>query len=164
MSVPKRFCLRGHDIDVVGRDASHNCRQCRREWDSNERRREKHRQMQKERRRIARKEGRLFIEDVSQAAYDMRRHDLRLPATRVRRGLTKQYAALAWSSRWHCTDGAGGKAADRLWAADRITIDCADRWCVALGMSLAAVYPEVYYEPRRTADIPLIPDDETVDV
>jgi hypothetical protein len=32
-AIPKRFCKRGHDTDVLGRDIRGYCKQCRREWD-----------------------------------------------------------------------------------------------------------------------------------
>jgi hypothetical protein len=33
MGMPKRFCKRGHDTDIVGRDGSKACKECRRAWD-----------------------------------------------------------------------------------------------------------------------------------
>jgi len=33
MANPKRFCKRGHDTDVRGRDVRGYCKECRREWD-----------------------------------------------------------------------------------------------------------------------------------
>ena len=33
MANPKRFCKRGHDTDVLGRDVRGYCKECRREWD-----------------------------------------------------------------------------------------------------------------------------------
>lgn len=158
----KRFCLRGHDTEVVGRDSSHNCRECRREWYREDRERFKRGEQPPKRRDVAPNE-RQFLGDLGGAAREMRRTEGKVPASRLRVGTTREHAALAWASRWECRLDAGKKAAERLWNASRITVDCADRWCVALGTSLAIVYPEVYYEPRTAADISLIPDEEAVD-
>lgn len=153
MSRPlERFCVWGHDTEVVGRYVSNNtCKECSRQT-----RREQYRK-----RRQKAKEKQVIDNDrLGQAAYDMRRNGGKLPAKRLRVGVSREYAGQAWASRWNCDIDSGMRAAYRLWGSDRITVDCADRWCVALGTHLAIVYPEVYYAPRASADIPLIPDDE----
>jgi hypothetical protein len=152
----ERMCVWGHDTDVVGRYQNGTCKECHRRT-----RRERRQRHQAERLMPIREQ---FAGQVGQWAYDMRRHGGKLPASRLRVGRTAVQAGWAWASRWGTGEATGRRAGDRLWAADRITVDCADRWCVALGTSLAIVYPEVFYEPRKkAADIPLIPDDETVD-
>jgi hypothetical protein len=157
-----RFCGWGHDTDVVGRyngrrgEGTGTCKEC-------------HSRTRKERRAQLQREARVttprdkFDGQIGQWAYDMRRHGGKLPASRLRVGRTAREAGWAWTARWGTSVETGRRAGDRLWSASRITVDCADRWCVALGTSLAAVYPEVYYMPRNAADISLIPDEETVD-
>jgi hypothetical protein len=100
---------------------------------------------------------------VYHAYYDMIRYG-GVTAQRLQRRTNKIDAAQAWSARWDCSPESGQKQAYRLYAAIRITVDQADRWCVALGTSLSIVYPEVYFVPRKGAmDKSLVPDDETVD-
>ena len=135
---PAHFCVWGHDTDLVGRYPNGTCKLCHRT-----------------RRKEARARG------VEQAAYDMRRNGAKVPARRLTMNRTREDAGLAWASRWGCDLPSGMRAAYRLWGASRITVDCADRWCVALGTHLAIVYPEVFYEPtRKGADIPVVFDDE----
>ena len=149
------MCIWGHDTDEVGRYENGTCKECHRR-----NRRERGARERLEKANVDREQ---FFGQVGQWAYDMRRHGGKLPATRLRVGRTSQEAGWAWTTRWGCSRETGRRAGDRLWSAHRISVETADRWCVAFGTCLAIVYPEVYYQPRTAADISLIPDDETVD-
>jgi hypothetical protein len=151
----ERMCIWGHDTDLIGRYRNGTCKECHR------RTRRERRQKQATERAFTPREQ--FDGQIGQWAYDMRRHGGKLPASRLRVGRTAREAGWAWTARWGTSVETGRRAGDRLWSASRISVDCADRWCIALGTSLAVVYPEVYYVPRTAADISLLPDDETVD-
>ena len=127
----QRFCKRGHDTSEAGRYKNGVCIECAHEkcheWN--------------------------IRNKVKRDAKDMVRFG-GLAAKRLRVLTNRTSAAAAWAYRWNRPLCDGVKSAERLWKADRITIECADKWCVTLGTHLAIVYPEAYWSA----------DEELVDV
>ena len=126
----ERFCKRGHDTEQAGRRSHGWCTACARE-----------RQRQ--------------TRGIQQNYRDMIRLGGVTPS-RLRKLVTKDDATTAWFAYRRCSWGSATAAALRLWKTDRISVESADEWCVALGTHLAIVYPEVYYQPTRREDTVLI--------
>ncbi len=74
-----------------------------------------------------------------------------LPAHRLRRITSRSEAISAWMGFRDCSEATATRAWDRLWSARWVSIDCADRWCIALDTHLAIVFPEAYREGRRVS-------------
>ena len=141
-----RFCVNGHDTESVGRTKGGYCKECSRGW---------RREYDAKRRptRVVHSPDQALRERRSSYAYwDMLNNDGKVAARRLRLLSVPDSAGAAWSARWNVTVAAGMRAANRLWNADRVSVDVADRWCVTLGTHLAIVYPEIYYEPRITRE------------
>jgi hypothetical protein len=139
----ERFCINGHDTDVVGRSGARGrCKECNRQ---------------------STRRARSNVPHAKTRAESMWKHGGTLPAQRLRLLASQEGAALAWLAYRGASKNTAKKAAERLWKADRISIDAADRWCIALGTHLSIVYPEVYYIPLRRPDRPLLPEDDLED-
>ena len=140
----ERFCINGHDTHVVGRSGVRGrCRECSRQ---------------------ASKRHRSNVPHAKTRAESMWKNGGTLPALRLRMLTSKEGAAMAWLTYRQGNKAAAKKAAERLWEAQRISIDAADRWCIALGTHLSIVYPEVYYIPlHKRADRPLLPEEDLED-
>lgn len=67
-----------------------------------------------------------------------------LPSAPLRSLVTLEQATLAWQGYRTTTLNTAQKAAARLFAHDQISVDCADRWCIAIGSHLCLVYPHLY--------------------
>ena len=140
----ERFCINGHDTEVVGRSgARRRCKECQRN---------------------ANRRMRSNVPHAKTRAESMWKHGGTLSAQRLRLLTTQEGAAIAWLAYRGARKDTAKKAAERLWKAERISIDAADRWCIALGTHLSIVYPEVYYIPLHAwADRPLVPESEPED-
>jgi hypothetical protein len=154
---PSRYCLRGHDLSVVGRYGNGQCKQCSR-------------LAKKERGgsaatpmtpiRLCEQHGwecRYWCRTcrpLIDAAYRMQAAGMMVPAVRLRRLTDRDAAVVAWARHRGCKLSSAKRAVERLYSEERIVLWTADEWCVALGVHLANVYPEAYvtvqeYQPVR---------------
>jgi hypothetical protein len=74
-----------------------------------------------------------------------------VPANRLKSFHPRAECALRWSNRYGVSPSSGHRAADRLQRAAFLTLDSADRWCVAFGLHLSEVYPELYTDAEGAA-------------
>lgn len=119
-TIHSRYCVNGHDTFVVGRNPSNRrCKACKREYDVDAQR-------------------------LAQGLPILRNGMEMVPATRIRNLTTREDAPLAWAAQFRTGRAAASRAAWRLYNKHRISVDSADRWCIALGTTLAVVYPELY--------------------
>lgn len=111
----ERYCINGHDTAVVGRYKSGTCRECQR--------------LAGEKRRLIKAGGKVASRRL--LSY-IKAEGIQDPAGRFAR-------------RYGLRSTSGNMAYLRLRRESRITIDFADRWCIALGTHLPLRYPELYY-------------------
>lgn len=111
----KDVCIRGHSIALYGRDAYWRCRECNRE------------NCKRTYNRMHRGNGPFVLS----------------PAP-IRRLVTRAQAAAFWAE-YRCVNfDSAERAVARLWASRAISIDQADRWCIAIGSHLSVLYPALY--------------------
>jgi hypothetical protein len=78
--------------------------------------------------------------------YDMRRrYHGTLSTLRLRRiAHTRDNATAAWMVYRQVSWQSASDRSRELFKFERLSIDAADRWCIALGTHLAIVFPELY--------------------
>jgi hypothetical protein len=155
-----RFCVNGHDTQLSGRYANYSCKAC-----------SKARARGVQRDRPARFcknghdteiDGRLsngccrVCTRYYSRTYDMRRrYRGTLASMRLRRiAYNVDNATAAWMVYRQISWESSRERARELFRFDRLSIDAADRWCIALGTHLAIVFPELYASEVVVLDEP----------
>lgn len=66
------------------------------------------------------------------------------PARLMAMTADRAVAARAWADLFHTQFDAGEAAVRRLHRGVPITVETADKWCMALGDHLSVIYPDLY--------------------
>lgn len=122
----KRFCVSGHDTEALGRRANGTCVACARIHE------------------VRYRQNRV-IKSVATTGM--------VPSQRlIRYAHTKEAATAAWFAYRNCSLRSADTRVHRLWNTTHISIDCADRWCIALGTHLSILYPEIYSDAADSVE------------
>ena len=140
-----RFCLWGHDTEISGRDSHGGCRECRRGGRRRAAGLQRGVGIYCARGHDKRKAG-TFANGYCKVCDLITRGKSPCPSNRIKAylGYDREQAALAWATYRGVKHSAAYAAANRLWTCSTLSIDMADRWCIAVGAHLALLYPEVY--------------------